>query len=67
VLVHLLLRQSVEIVPKFTQTTGRQLPHLRAARQNYAALLDAMGFSQPEVLAKLNEVAAPFGIRLGPP
>jgi hypothetical protein len=40
-------------------------PNLRAAANNYAALLEVMGLSQAEVLAKPTELGAEFDIRPG--
>ena len=60
-----LMRRAVEIFLDFTAQTDHEHPHLRAARRNYAALLKQMGDSPDEVSAKLNAVAARYGLQLG--
>jgi len=60
-----LSRRMLEIFLSFTRATGHEHPHLREAMHNYAGLLAAMGRSEAEVLAQLNAVAGPFGMRFG--
>ena len=60
-----LSRRALEILVSFTHSTGHEHSHLGDAIDNYARLLRAMGRSEAEVLAQLNAVAAPFGVRLG--
>ena len=55
-----LMRRHVEIFLKFTRTTGHPHPHLQAAVNNYAGLLQAMGRSRNEILATLREMAPEY-------
>jgi nephrocystin-3 len=52
-----LMRRTLEILLKFTRTTGHPHPHLQTAVNNYTRLLEAMGASREEILAKLREMA----------
>jgi len=58
-------RRSLEILLKFSRATGHEHPHLRDALAGYTALLEALGFSPDQILAQLNEIGRPFGIRWG--
>ena len=60
-----LMRRVVEIFLSFTAQTGHEHLHLRAAIGNYAALLKQRGDNPEEVSAKLNAVAARYGLPLG--
>jgi len=60
-----LTRRQLEIFLKFTVATGHQHPFLQKSIDNYVALLQQMGRSPQEVLAQLNAVGQPFGIRFG--
>ncbi len=60
-----LMRRTVEIFLKFTVTTGHDHPHLQTGVGNYAELLEQMGRSPQDVLAQLNAVGQPFGVRFG--
>ena len=60
-----LMRRVVEIFLNFTRATGHPHAHLQTVINNYAALLQAMDLTQAQILAKLNELAAPYGLRLG--
>jgi hypothetical protein len=60
-----LMRRMAEIFLKFTVDTGHEHPHLRTAIGNYFGLLQHMGRSRLEIWAQLNDVARPYGIRLG--
>jgi hypothetical protein len=60
-----LSRRSLEIFLKFTRATGHEHPHLRTAIGKYTGLLEALGFSPEQILARLNEIGRPFGIRWG--
>ncbi|MGB2608413.1 MAG: tetratricopeptide repeat protein, partial [Isosphaeraceae bacterium] len=59
-----LFRRAVEILLQFTHATGHQYPHLQAFINNYVGLLAAMGWSEPEIMARLGEVARRFGFSL---
>ena len=61
-----LMRRHLEIFLRFTVATGHPHPHLQAAIDNYAALLEAMGRSREEIRAALNRLMAPFGMQLNP-
>ena len=58
-------RRHLEIFLDFTRTTGHEHPHLRAAIDNYTGLLQAMGQSEAEIQARLEEIGHPFGFRPG--
>ncbi|MBN2704098.1 MAG: tetratricopeptide repeat protein [Pontiellaceae bacterium] len=60
----LMLRQ-LEIVLKFTATTGHPHPYLLAAVGNYAGLLEAMGDTKEQGRAKINALLAEYGLSLG--
>jgi tetratricopeptide (TPR) repeat protein len=60
-----LMRRVVEIIFRFRAATGHGHPHERAFIATYAGVLAQMGRSGEDVLAQLNAVGAPFGIRLG--
>jgi hypothetical protein len=50
----------LEIFLKFTRSTGHPHPHLQAAVNNYAGLLQAMGRSEREIRATLRRLAPEF-------
>jgi hypothetical protein len=56
-----LMRRHLEILLRFTVTTGHQHPHSQTFIWNYAALLEQMGYDQAQILATLNQVGEPFG------
>jgi hypothetical protein len=58
-----LMRRMMEILLKFAVATDHQHPHLTDVVGNFAGLLKQMGRSPQEVLAELNAVGRPFGIR----
>ena len=60
-----LMRRHLEILFDFNARNGHEHPHLHAAIVNYTALLEQMGHSPDEVSAKLNAVAARYGLQLG--
>ena len=60
-----LSRRHLEIFLQFTLKTGHEHPHLRAAINNYPGLLAAMGRSEAEIQAWLEEIGHPFGFRPG--
>ncbi|MGZ6266731.1 MAG: tetratricopeptide repeat protein [Candidatus Limnocylindrales bacterium] len=60
-----LSRRDLEIFLQFTLKTGHEHPHLRAAINNYTGLLAAMGRSEAEIQARLEEIGQPFGFRPG--
>jgi tetratricopeptide (TPR) repeat protein len=55
-----LMRRHLEIFLDFTRATGHRHPHLRAAINNYAGLLGAMGRSSTQILATMREMAPEF-------
>ena len=58
-------RRHVEIFLQFTRATEHEHPHLGDAFNSYAGLLAAMGRSETEIKARLEEVARRFGFSLG--
>ena len=60
-----LMKRAVEIFWKFTRDTGHEHPHLRDAIAAYASLLQEMGYSEQQVRARLQEIAAEYGFSLG--
>ena len=52
-----LMERSISIRKKFKQATGHQHPNWPTAIGNYKAMLAAMGLSQPEIEAKLNQLS----------
>ncbi len=60
----LLMRRMVEIFLKFKRDTGHEHPNYRAGTENYAALLQQMGYPDQQVHAKLHELAAQYGLSL---
>ncbi len=48
----------------FSRASAHPHPHVQAVVKNYATLLEATGLSEPEVLAKLNELTTQAGIRI---
>jgi len=54
----------VEIFLEFTRATRHEHPHLRASINHYAGLLAAMGRSQVEIKARLEEMERKFGVSL---
>jgi tetratricopeptide (TPR) repeat protein len=59
-----LMRRVVEIFLAFTQATGHEHPHLRAAFRNFIDLLQQMGHSEAEAEAQLSALKARFGVAL---
>ncbi len=53
------MRRHVEIFVAFTRATGLPHPHLRAAFGNYRVLLEALGWSEPEIGALFAKLLAP--------
>ena len=51
-----LMRRMVEIFIHFTRVTGHEHPHVWAAMSNYAGLLIAMGKTEQEVVAAIQEL-----------
>jgi len=60
-----LMRRHLEIFLKFTCETGHPHLHLRAAVNNYATLLHAMGRSAKEITDNLAKLGKRFGVDLG--
>ena len=52
-----LMRRTLQIFVKFTRATGHPHPHLQAAVNNYAGLLEAMGRSREDIMATLRRMA----------
>ncbi|MBN1567643.1 MAG: hypothetical protein JXA73_07335 [Acidobacteria bacterium] len=55
-----LMRRMVEIFLRVTRTTGYSHPHLHAAWNNHAGVLQAMGHSRNEILDTLRRMAPEF-------
>jgi len=55
-----LMRRHLEIFFNFTRATSHPHPHLQAAINNYASLLEAMGLDQLQIRARLQEIAPEF-------
>jgi len=64
-LAEALTRRVVEIFLRFAVATGHEHPHFRTAIGNYAKLLEQMGYNQAKIVADLDKVGRPFGMRLG--
>ncbi|MGL4729780.1 MAG: tetratricopeptide repeat protein, partial [Bosea sp. (in: a-proteobacteria)] len=62
-----LSRRHLEIFVNFTGNAGHQHPHLIAAINNHAALLDEMGKSKEEIMATLDAILAPISAIIGRP
>jgi hypothetical protein len=60
------MRRHVEILLKFTVTTGHQHPHLPTAMGNYhQLLLQAMNVSDGEIRERLDALLAEYGMSPG--
>jgi len=59
------MRRALAIFLQFTLKTGHEHPHRRAAINHYTRLLAAMGRSEAEIEARLEEIGHPFGVRRG--
>jgi tetratricopeptide (TPR) repeat protein len=59
-----LMRRALEILLQFRRDTGHEHPHLNYALRNYASLLQEMGYFQKQVLARLRDLAAKYGVSL---
>ncbi len=51
-----LMRRHVVIFRKFGQATGYEHPHMRTATENYRQLLEALGLSEHQIAARLQEI-----------
>jgi len=60
-----LMQRALSIYFGFGRRTGQEHPYLQIVIGNYRDLLAQMGRSRQEVLAQLNALAEPFGIRFG--
>jgi tetratricopeptide (TPR) repeat protein len=60
-----LMRRAVEILLQFKFATGHEHPHFHVVIENYKGLLKAMGRSELEIQAQLNDVGRPFGMQFG--
>ena len=62
------MRRHVEIFLKFTRATGHPHPHLPDAEAYYTELLQEMGLSEHEILAKRDELhACVLGLKVSLP
>jgi hypothetical protein len=52
-----LMRRALEILLKFTRSTGHPHAHWQVFRDNYKRLLEAMGSSEAQILAALRQLA----------
>jgi len=59
-----LMRRMLEIFLQFTHDTGHQHPHLQAAIENYACLLQTMGKSDVDIRNMIEEMGRRFGVDL---
>lgn len=57
-----LLHRALVGVLQYTSATGHDHPSLLGFINNYAGLLEAMGFSQGQALARVNELSRKFGM-----
>jgi len=57
-----LMRRVVEIVLRFTHDTSHPHPHLQAAIENYASLLQAMGNSDENIRSIISELGRCFNL-----
>jgi hypothetical protein len=57
-----LMLRHVRIFLRFTQETGHEHPHLRAALGNYGRLLEALGHSGQVIRERLRRLAAEYGV-----
>jgi tetratricopeptide (TPR) repeat protein len=55
-----MVRRALEIFLRFTRATGHPHPHLQQAVNSYAGLLEQMGMSRKQILARLREMAPEF-------
>jgi tetratricopeptide (TPR) repeat protein len=60
-----LMRLMLRIFFRSSASPGHEHPFLQTAIRNYAALLGEMGRSPVQILARLKELAHPFGINFG--
>jgi tetratricopeptide (TPR) repeat protein len=60
-----LMRLMLGIFLRSSASPGHEHPFLQTAIRNYAALLGEMGRSPVQILARLQELAHPFGINFG--
>ena len=60
-----LYRRAVEITMKFAHDTGHKDPHQQSRIGNYAYLRYQVGYSEEQILARLREIAAEYGVSLG--
>jgi tetratricopeptide (TPR) repeat protein len=60
-----LMRRAVEITVRFKVTTGHEHLGLQKAIGNYVGVLEALGQSEEQIRAQLNEVGRPYDLQLG--
>ena len=58
-------RYVLEILLGLTIEMQREHPNLQIVISNYKNLSNKLGLSSEQVLARLNKIAEPFGIKLG--
>ena len=59
-----LQRRSLEILLHFKRATGHDHPELAKFTNNYRICLDQMNYKPTQIRVRLNNVAAPFDLRL---
>ena len=59
-----LQRRSLEILLHFKRATGHDHPELAKFTNNYRICLDQMNYKPAQIRVRLNDIAAPFGLRL---
>jgi tetratricopeptide (TPR) repeat protein len=55
-----IMRRVIEIFRNITHSTGHLHPHMQNAINNYTNLLEEMGMSEEQILARLHELAPDF-------
>jgi tetratricopeptide (TPR) repeat protein len=58
------MRHAVEIILMFNRDTGHQYPNLRTYLANYRGIIQQMGDSDAQARAKLQDLAARYGVSL---
>ena len=59
-----LMRRGLEVLLHFTEQTRYRHPNLAAGTENYRGLLEQLDYNPERIKALLNDIAAPFGLRL---
>ena len=59
------MKRAVKIYLQFKHDTGHEHPNFRTVFGNYVALLGEMGYTERQVRARLQEIAAECGFSIG--